>query len=132
MSRFKSGEFAWADVREAVFNGFHASLAAYADAGNDLILEHILDTNEWMTALRKLLSSHNVFFVAVHCRLDVLIEREKLRGDRRLGSAKRDFETIHVGKLYDLELDGEDGAEANVERLLIAWRSTERASSFDN
>ena len=130
MNRFRSGEFAWADARQAFFDGFHASLAAYADAGNNLILEHILDTNGWLEILCNLLERHDVFFVAVHCPLAVLIEREKRRGDRPAGSAKRDFETIHVGKLYDLELDAGDGVDANVDRLLAAWRSAKRSSSF--
>ncbi len=105
MSRFHSGEFAWKDARRAVFDGFHASLAAYANTGNDLILEHILDTEGWLETLRDLLAGHDVFFVAVHCPLDVLIAREQQRGDRPAGSAKRDYETIHAGKAYDLELD---------------------------
>ena len=37
LSRFRSGEFAWSTARKAFFDGFHASLAAYADAGNDLM-----------------------------------------------------------------------------------------------
>lgn len=130
MNRFQSGEFAWADTRQAFFEGFHASLAAYANAGNNLILEHILDTTGWLELLCNLLERHDVFFVAVYCSLELLIEREKNRGDRSVGSAKCDFETIHVGKLYDLELDGGDGVDANVDRLLAAWRSAQRASSF--
>jgi hypothetical protein len=68
--------------------------------------------------------------VAVHCFLEVLIERQKQRGERRAGSAKRDFETIHVGKVYDLELDTGDSVDANVDRLLADWRSAKRSSSF--
>lgn len=56
--------------------------------------------------------------------------REAARGDRPLGSAKRDFETIHVGKTYDIHLRSEDGAEANIEKLLVAWRNGGRSSSF--
>lgn len=128
--RFRNGDFAWADARRAFFDGFHASLAAYADAGNNLILEHILDTEGWLERLRELLQRHDVLFVAVHCPLDVLVEREKRRGDRPVGSAKRDFETVHANKFYDLELDTGDGVEANVDRILAAWRSAERSSSF--
>jgi chloramphenicol 3-O phosphotransferase len=62
--------------------------------------------------------------------LEVLIEREKRRAERRTGSAKRHFEAIHVGKLYDLELDTGDSVDANVDRLLAAWRSAKRSSSF--
>lgn len=128
--RFKNGDFCWADARSAFFDGFHGSLKAYADAGNDLILEHILDTKGWLESLAHLLAKHDVFFAAVHCPLEVLIEREAARADRPVGSAKQDFETIHVGKAYDIELRSEDGAEANTERLLDAWRSCGRSSSF--
>ena len=128
--RFENGDFRWADARTAFFDGFHGSLKAYADAGNNLILEHILDTEGWLEALADLLAEHDVLFAAVHCPLERLIERETTRGDRPVGSAKKDFETIHVGKVYDIELQSEDGTQTNTERLLNAWRSGERSSSF--
>jgi len=128
--RFRNGDFDWKEARPAFFDGFHASLAAYADAGNDLILEHILDTESWLEKLRSLLAGHDVLFVAVHCPLDLLIAREKARGDRPAGSARQDFETIHIGKTYDLELDSTHDVEANVDRLLKTLRSGRRDSSF--
>ncbi|AHG45942.1 chloramphenicol phosphotransferase [Rhizobium leguminosarum bv. trifolii CB782] len=128
--RFKNGDFRWADARAAFFDGFHGSLKAYADAGNDLILEHILDTEGWLETLADLLAEHDVFFAAVHCPIELLIDREAARGDRPVGSAKRDYETIHIGKRYDIELQSEDSTEANVEKLLITWRTGNRSSSF--
>ncbi|MCA0278333.1 MAG: chloramphenicol phosphotransferase CPT family protein [Proteobacteria bacterium] len=132
LGRFRNGDFVWADARKAFFDGFHASLAAYADAGNNLILEHILDTEGWLEGISSSLGRHDVFFVAVHCPLDLLIEREAARGDRPLGSARRDYETIHTGKSYDLELNSTDGTDANVETVLKAWRETRRSSSFSH
>jgi len=130
LSRFRSGEFVWRDARKAFFDGFHASLSAYADAGNNLILEHILDTAGWMEMLHERFLQHDVFFVGIHCPLEILIEREKARGDRPIGSARRDYETIHQDKIYDLELNALDSAQANTNKLLTAWRSGRRASSF--
>jgi chloramphenicol 3-O phosphotransferase len=129
-ARFKNGDFRWSEARPAFFYGFHGSLKAYADAGNNLILEHILDNEAWLQMLVDLFIGHDVFFVAVHCPLELLIEREAARGDRPIGSAKQDYETIHVGKTYDIELQSLDGADANVEKLLLAWRSGKRSSSF--
>lgn len=128
--RFKSGEFRWGDARAAFFDGFHGSLKAYADAGNDLILEHILDTQGWLDMLAELFAQHDVFFVGVHCPLELLIEREAARGDRPVGSARQDYETIHVGMTYDIELSSTDGVDTNVEALLMSWRSGRRVSSF--
>lgn len=130
MDRFRRGDFSWSQARNAFFEGFHASLSAYADAGNNLILEHILDREQWLEMLISQFKKHDVFFVGVHCPLEILIQREAARGDRPLGSAKQDYETIHVNKVYDLELDATQGPEANVTRLLAAWRSNCRSSSF--
>ncbi|WP_126976615.1 chloramphenicol phosphotransferase CPT family protein [Frigidibacter oleivorans] len=130
MSRFRSREFDWRAARPAFFAGFHASLAAYADAGNDLILEHILDEDAWLGDLRRLFAGHDVYFVGVHCPLPRLIAREAARGDRAPGSAAADFATVHIGKHYDLELQSEDGLEANVDAILAGWRAGRRASSF--
>ncbi len=130
LARFNSGEFDWRAQRSAFFDGFHRSLGAYADAGNNLILEHILDTEGWFDVLQRLFSAHDVFFVGVHCPLEVLQAREARRGDRPAGSAQRDFETIHAERRYDLELDGEADPDVNVERLLAVWRAGVRSSDF--
>lgn len=47
-----------------------------------------------------------------------------------MGSAKQDFEAIHVGKTYDIELQFDDGVDPNVEKLLVAWRHGSRSSNF--
>lgn len=129
-ARFRNGDFQWSEARAAFFDGFHGSLKAYADAGNNLILEHILDTEGWLETLSQLFAGHDVLFVAVHCPLELLIEREKARGDRPVGSARKDYETIHVGKVYDLHLDSNAGTQVNVEQVLTCWRQGHRASSF--
>ena len=67
LARFATGEFDWTAARAPFFDGFHASLGAYAAAGNDLILEHILDTPGWLADLTRILAEHDVLFVALHC-----------------------------------------------------------------
>lgn len=129
-ARFKAGDFDWHSLKPAFFAGFHASLAAYADAGNNLILEHILDDARWLEDLRRLFARHDVYFVGIHCALPTLISRELNRGDRPVGSAQTDFETVHQGKLYDRELWSEHGVDRNVELILEGWRTGRRRSSF--
>ncbi|UJW86329.1 chloramphenicol phosphotransferase CPT family protein [Devosia sp. SL43] len=128
--RFKSGEFDWKAARAPFFDGFHRSLAAYVAAGNNLILEHILDTNGWLEQLVELLSPFDVFFVGVHCPLDELIRREALRGDRPVGSAARDFETIHRGLSYDFEVQSDRDAAENVAAIIDSWTSRTGDSVF--
>ena len=129
-TRYRSKEFDWRADRSAVFDGFHQSLAAYAAAGNNLIVEHILDTPGWAEDLHRLLRPFDVLFVAVHCPVAELNTRERMRGDRPIGSAAQDHSVIHTGRVYDIELDSTEGVEINVQTILGAWRSNRRQSEF--
>ena len=130
MERFRVGEFDWVASRDEIFDGFHQSIKAYADAGNNLVLEHILDTNGWLETLKRLLSGHDVLFVGLHCQIPELNNRELRRGDRRSGSAEQDQLQIHNGLIYDLEIQSEDGVDANAAAILEALRNQRRVSGF--
>lgn len=130
MARFKSGEFDWTAARAPFFDGFHRSLAAYAGAGNNLLLEHILDTPGWLEQLVALFAPFDVFFVGVHCPLDELVRREARRGDRPAGSAERDFHTIHRGIAYDFEVQSDQAADGNIAAILAAWQARPPDSAF--
>jgi len=131
MARIRSGEFAWTGLREPFFDGFHHALAAYAGSGNNLIVEHIVETQTWMADLVRLLTGFDVFFVRVHCDVEEMERREIARGDRRAGDARRDFEALPVFP-YDLELDSTAVKSGeNVDRLLAAWRERRRPSAFE-
>ena len=129
-ARIASGEFPWREMRTAFFDGFHRSLAAYASAGNNLIVEHIRDTENWLGDLTQLLAPFDVFFVGLHCPLDELVRREQARGDRRIGSAAEDHARIHEGLLYDLELSSDRSPENNATRLIAAWQGRSGPTVF--
>lgn len=94
--------------RSRFFDGFHRALAGFADAGNDLIVEHILDTDGWQSQLSDLFRPHQVLFVGLHTPLATLQAREINRGDRPRGSAEQDFHQVHHGLTYDLTVAGTD------------------------
>jgi chloramphenicol 3-O phosphotransferase len=106
--RTTDGPFAyWSSVRPRFFTGFHRSIAALAGAGNDLIVDHLIEFSAWRDELRELLSGLDVFLVGVHCSIEELERRERARGDRRIGEAREHVETDKIHNLggYDLEVD---------------------------
>lgn len=131
LGRIRSGEFNWAEMRGAFFAGFERSLLAYSQSGNNLIVEHIVETPEWMARLVRLLSGCDVFFVGVRCSLEELQRRELARGDRRIGDARRDFDTIHEHCTYDAELDSTLRPDENAVRLISLWKARVRPSAFE-
>jgi chloramphenicol 3-O phosphotransferase len=131
MERFKSREFDWKKVREAFFDGYHRALPVYAAAGNNLIIEHIIDTPEWKALLLELLRPFDVFFVGIHCPLEELEQRERARGNRAIGDARRDFETIHRDALYDLEVESTRPPAENAAAIIAAWKQRRSPSAFE-
>ncbi|MEO9820914.1 MAG: AAA family ATPase [Paracoccaceae bacterium] len=130
MHRYQSGDFNWQQDRQVIFTAFHASLAAYASSGVNIIVEHIIDTAGWIEELVKLFRDIDVYFVGMHCKLDTLTRRETIRGDRPIGSAKQDFARVHEGRKYDLEIDGTDDPITSADAIIKGLRSGLRSSEF--
>ncbi len=131
-ARIKSQEFLWSDLRPQFFAGFHDSLPALAKAGNNLIVEHVIETQEWMRLLLELLAPFDVFFVGVHCPLPELERRELERRDRKIGEAREHLAFVHTFGVYDLEIDATNNLDANVQTIISAWKTRKKPSAFDS
>ena len=131
MERFRRGDFHWREYRDSFFEGFHRSLVAYASAGNNLVLEHILEEPDWASDLALMFQPFDVFFVGLHCDLDELVRRETLRGDRRGGSAADDFHRVHKGQRYDLQLRAGLTTADYTAQVISAWTLRRSPSVFE-
>ena len=128
--REEGGEFAWAVMRRKLFEGYFGCLAALAQAGNNLVVDYIIETPEQFVRLTETLRPFDVFFVGVHCPLPELERRERQRGDRPVGDARKDFQTVHTFSAYDFEIDSTLAAETNAATVLEAWRQRKRPGVF--
>jgi chloramphenicol 3-O phosphotransferase len=91
-------------VGERALRGMRHAIAAMAAQGNNLIVDDVMlgsEREEYAT----LLSGFDTFFVGVFARLDVLEARERQRGDRLIGLARWQYDRVHKGMKYDLEVD---------------------------
>lgn len=129
-ARTDSGEFPWSGQRGAFFDGFHHSLAAFAGAGNALIVEHIVDTEAWLRQLLALLEGFDVFFVALHCPLPELERRAAARGAHKLAEARADFASCHRGCRYDHECSSLDPVDAVADAVARAWTARVPPGAF--
>jgi chloramphenicol 3-O phosphotransferase len=129
--RDSSGPFSWQAMRPKLFSGYFNCLPALARAGNNLVIDYIVETQAQLEALTRQLRGLDVFFVGVHCSVEELERRERQRGDRRIGDARRDLETVHSFSVYDFEVDSSLESERNAERILEAWQVRERPSVFE-
>jgi chloramphenicol 3-O phosphotransferase len=125
--RDTDGPFAWREqMRPRFFAGFHRCLPALAEAGNDLIVEHIIESRAWREDLARLLGDVDVFLIGVHCDPAEIDRRERDRADRRPGEGRAHVETdlIHTFGPYDFHVDTTHGvSSALTESVLAAWRT---------
>jgi chloramphenicol 3-O phosphotransferase len=129
--RIDSGDFPWRSVRPQFFDGFHRSIAAFAAAGNHLIVEHIVETAAWRDQLLEVLAAHDVFFVGLHCPLPELERRAQARGASKLAEARTDYATVHTFGPYDFEVHSTAPNSENVRAVIAAWQGRQRPSAFD-
>lgn len=113
--------FAWGPMKQRILAGYFPSLAAFARAGNDLVVDHVFESQTDFDDLVAALEGLDVFLVGVHCPIEELERRERERGDRRIGDARMDLATVHSFCRYDLEVDSTRPPEENAQLILQAW-----------
>jgi chloramphenicol 3-O phosphotransferase len=91
-------------VAERILRGMRHAIAAMAREGNNLIVDDVLIEDE-MAEYAALLADFTFRAVGVFAPLDVLEARERERGDRLIGLARWQYDRVHQGKRYDLQLD---------------------------
>lgn len=111
-------------VAERALEGMRHAVAALAGAGNNLIVDEVLfgdvttECGNAVAEYRALLAPHRAWFVGVFAPLHVLEARERRRGDRHQGLARWQFDRVHRGMTYDLEVDSARQSPVDCARII--------------
>lgn len=84
---------------------YHRAIAAIASAGVNVIVDEVMISEAECVDWQEALTGLPVQWVAVRCDLDVVVERERQRGDRYLGLARGTGLVVHDHATYDFEVD---------------------------
>lgn len=93
---------------QKMIRGMHRAIAAYAKAGNNVIVDYIMYDAAWHDDLMSALSGVPVVTVGVTASLPVIQQREKFRATSPEGHARSIYHTVHQGWKYDLEINTDD------------------------
>jgi chloramphenicol 3-O phosphotransferase len=111
---------------ERIIFGMHRAIRAYAEAGNNVIVDYILYNPAWIKDLAQSLKDHRVYFIKIHAPLEVIEQREKDRNTSPPGHARSHYGTVHQGMVYDLDADtSENTPEEAAKRILDFIQSHE-------
>ncbi|CAJ0792709.1 Chloramphenicol 3-O phosphotransferase [Ralstonia holmesii] len=110
-----------AQVRVAALcRAMNATAATFSRHGQSVIVDHVLSSDAWHYMLEDLIDLP-VFLVGVFCSLEVLIDRERNRGDRKIGLAESQFASIHASRHYDCVVDTSSASEIECGRSILDW-----------
>lgn len=93
------------EMGHRLFSGMHHSIAALAQSGNNVLADHVFVEPRWVQECAQLMADLPAYLIGIRCPLDVTEAREKQRGDRTLGQARKQFPLVHQHGVYDLEVD---------------------------
>ena len=97
---------------------FRRSVADLAGAGANLVVDDVFWGDE-AADYRRLLEGHDLRFVLLTARLDLLEAREKARGDRALGLARWEAPLVERAARWDLTVDASDATPDDCARRII-------------
>jgi chloramphenicol 3-O phosphotransferase len=89
---------------QCLMRGMRCAIAALAAEGNDMIVDEVMEAPV-KRDYELQLAGFDIAFIGVFAPLDVLEARERARGDRLIGLARRQFARIHKDMRYDFEVD---------------------------
>jgi chloramphenicol 3-O phosphotransferase len=84
---------------------YYKNVALFSDRGVNLILDQILHDPITLQNFYETLKSYPILLVGVHCPVEELTRREKLRGDRRIGQANSQLNFVPKQEIYDIEVN---------------------------
>jgi chloramphenicol 3-O phosphotransferase len=92
-------------VGRTILAAYRAAVSAMARAGLNVIVDEVLLSAEDWEGWRAELAGIDATWVAVDAALDLIVERERDRGDRVLGMAAAQFDVVHRFAIYDVRVD---------------------------
>ena len=103
---------------DKVAYGMNAAIAAYARAGNNVIVDYIAYKKAWADDLKKQLEDVKTCWVKVEIPLHVIEEREAARGTSPKGHARSHYDTVHWDLKYDLTVSSHKNTPAEIAQEL--------------
>ena len=99
---------------------FYACTGELLRLGHDLVIDHAVTARYHAELLLAACEGHETVIVGVECPISVARAREAARGDRSVGLADRQFESIHSWLEYDLVVDTSKQSPPEAAAALLA------------
>lgn len=125
MDEARVTEIRFGNHGEAVLKAMRRSIALFASAGLNVIVDDILFEPGFLDDYARVLDPQRSWLVAVTCDRDVVEAREAIRIGRFPGTATSHFDSVHAhGANYDLTVDTSDATPLAVADEIVSRLAT--------
>ncbi|MEK4326339.1 chemotaxis protein [Paenibacillus sp. FSL R7-0312] len=116
---------------DPIISVYFATIKLFSEMGLNVIVDTVIDNDKRFNDYLDLLFDHPTFFVCVLCSKEELTSREQIRGDREIGLANSQYDTIYSFDEYDLEVNTEELSPAKcADKILSYIKSDQDYSAF--
>lgn len=106
---------------QKIIKGMNHAIAAYARAGNNVIVDYITYDPAWITDLQNSLRGIKTIYVGVTASLETIQQREKARGTSPEGHGRSLYESVHKGWDYDLTINTDNITPDDAAKQIIQY-----------
>lgn len=90
---------------ERMLSAYYQTVTLWAHKGYNIVVDTVFETPACVDKILDSFSPFRVYMIGLFCPLEELERREKVRGNRRIGLAREQYERVHRYCLYDVELN---------------------------
>ena len=113
-----------------MLRGMRRAMAAMVLSGNNIVVDDIILSDEFLSDYLEVFSDLKVIFVGVRCPKDAINEREGARPGRFPGTAIGHFDICHAHDHYDVEVDTSVQCPAQCAQAIIDFLNTAEPKAF--
>ncbi|WP_268626097.1 chloramphenicol phosphotransferase CPT family protein [Paenibacillus alvei] len=118
-------------IFDPLFSVYYSTIKLFSEIGVNVIVDTVIDNDEWFNLCLDLFFDHPTLFVGVICSKEELARREQIRGDRVIGLAASQFSKVYCIDEYDLEVNTEEMNPIEcAEKILRFIKSDQEYSVF--
>ena len=95
-------------IFDPIVSMYYSTIKLFSEMGLNVIVDTVIENDKWFNECLDVFSDQPTLFIGVICSKEELIRREQIRGDRKIGLANSQFNTVYCFNEYDLEVNTEE------------------------
>ncbi|WP_058302599.1 chloramphenicol phosphotransferase CPT family protein [Gorillibacterium timonense] len=118
-------------ILDPIISIYYSTIKLFSEMGLNVIVDTVIDNDKRFNECLDAFSGQPTLFIGVICSKEELTRREQARGDRVIGLANSQFNTVYCFNEYDLEVNTEELNPVEcAEKILSYIKSNKKYSVF--